>query len=74
MDGICFGGARNVIRLMEIILQVGEEELVVNMGVSKKSVSWTSRFVTMVLQDNGRRSDATFLVRTFWTQPYRDFV
>ncbi len=41
------------------------------MGVSKKYVSWTSRFVTMVLQDSGRRSDVTFLVHTFWTPPYR---
>ncbi len=40
------------------------------MGVSKKSVSWTSRFVTMGLQENGRRSNVTFLVQTFWTPPY----
>ncbi len=39
------------------------------MGVSKKSVSWTSTFVTTVLQENGRRSDVTFLVQTFWTPP-----
>jgi hypothetical protein len=42
-----------------------------DMGVSKKSVSWTSRFVTTLLQDNERRSDVTFLVQTFWTPPYR---
>ncbi len=41
-------------------------------GVSKKSVSWTLTFVTMVLQENERRSDVTFLVRTFWTPPSRD--
>ncbi len=40
------------------------------MEVSKMSASRTSRFVTMVLQDNGCRSDVTFLVRTFWTPPY----
>ncbi len=40
------------------------------MGVSKKSVSWTLTFVTTVLQGNRRRSDVTFLVRTFWTPPY----
>ncbi len=40
------------------------------MGVSEKSVSWTLRFVTKVLQENGRRSDVTFLVQTFWTPPY----
>ncbi len=37
--------------------------------MSKKSVSWTSKFVTMVLQENGRRSDVTFVVQTFWTPP-----
>ncbi len=42
----------------------------VDMGVSKKSVSWTSKFVMIVLQDHGRRSDITFLVQTFWTLPY----
>ncbi len=42
----------------------------VNMGVSKKSVSWTSTFVTMVLQENERRSDVTFVVQTFWTPPF----
>ncbi len=41
----------------------------VRVGVSKKSVSWTSRFVMMVLQENGRRSDVTLLVKTFWTLP-----
>ncbi len=41
------------------------------MGVSKKSVSWTSTFVTMVLQDCGRRSGITFLVRTSWTPPHQ---
>ncbi len=40
------------------------------MGVSKKSVSWTSKFVTSVLQEHGRRSDVTFLVQTFRTRPY----
>ncbi len=40
-----------------------------NVGVSKKPVSWTSTFVTMVLQEDGRRSDVTFLVQTFWTPP-----
>ena len=39
------------------------------MGVSKNAVSWTSRFVTKVLQENRRRSDVPFLVRTFWTPP-----
>ncbi len=39
------------------------------MGVSKKSVSWTSTFVTKVLQEHGRRSDVIFLVQTFWTPP-----
>ncbi len=41
-----------------------------DMGVSKKSVSWTSRFVTMVLQENRRRSAVPFVVQTFWTPPY----
>ncbi len=40
-----------------------------DVGVSKKSVSWTSTFVTMVLQESGRRSDVTFLVQSFWTLP-----
>ncbi len=40
------------------------------MGVSKKYASWTSKFVMKVLQENGRRSDVTFLVQTFWTHPY----
>ncbi len=39
------------------------------MGVSKKTVPWTSKFVTTVLQENERRSDVTFLVQTFWTPP-----
>ncbi len=39
------------------------------MGVSKKSVSWTSTFVTTVLQENECRSDVTLLVQTFWTHP-----
>ncbi len=38
-----------------------------NMGVSNKSVSWSSTFVTMVLQENRRGSDVPFLVQTFWT-------
>ncbi len=41
-----------------------------DMGVSNNAVSWTSKFVTMVLQENRRRSDVTFLVLTFWTHPY----
>ncbi len=41
------------------------------MGVAKKSVSWTSKFVTMVSQENVRRSHITFLVQTFWTHPHR---
>ncbi len=41
------------------------------MGVSKKSLSWTSTFVTTVLQEDGRRSDVTFLAQTFWTHPYQ---
>ncbi len=40
------------------------------MGVSNDSVSWTSMFGTMVLKENERRSDVTFLVQTFWTLPY----
>ncbi len=44
-------------------------DLLDHVGVSKKSVSWTSTFVTMVLQKSGRRSDVTFLVQTFWTPP-----
>ncbi len=44
------------------------------MGVSKKSLSWTSTFVTMVLQENARRSDVTFVVQTFWTPPYSTVV
>ncbi len=40
------------------------------MGVSKKSVSWTSTFVTTVLQEDERRNDVTFLVHTFWTPPH----
>ncbi len=42
-----------------------------HMGVSKKSVPWTSRFVTMVLQEDGRRNDVAFLVQSFWTPPHR---
>ncbi len=42
-----------------------------DVGVSKKSVSWTSKFVTMVLRENGRRSDVTIMVQTFWTPPCR---
>ncbi len=42
----------------------------VDMGVSNKSVSWTSTFVMKILQENRRRSDVTFLVQTFWTPPY----
>ncbi len=42
------------------------------MGVFKKSVSWTSTFVTTVLQENGRRSDVTFMVHIFWTPPYQE--
>ncbi len=38
-------------------------------GVSKKSVSWTSTFVTTMLQEHGRRSHVTFLAQTFWTPP-----
>ncbi len=34
------------------------------------SVSWTSKFVTMVLQENELRSDVTFAVQTFWTLPH----
>jgi hypothetical protein len=33
-------------------------------------VSWTSKFVTTVLQEDGRRSDVTVLVQTFWTPPH----
>ncbi len=39
------------------------------LGVFKKSVSWSSTFVTTVLQENERRSDVTFLAHTFWTHP-----
>ncbi len=34
-------------------------------GCVQKSVTWTSTFVTTVLQENRRRSDVTFLVQTF---------
>ncbi len=44
------------------------------MGVSKKSVPWTSKFVAMVLQENERRRDVTFVVQTFWTPPYGEHV
>ncbi len=40
-----------------------------DMGVSKKSVSWTSTFVTMVLQEKERRSDVPYLVQICWTPP-----
>ncbi len=49
-------------------VDIGERNSCGYMGVSKKSVSWTSTFVTMMLQENARRSDETFLVQTFWTR------
>ncbi len=48
-----------------------EKEQEQDKGVSNKSVSWTSTFVTTVLQEHRRRSDVTFLVQTFWTHPQR---
>ncbi len=44
-----------------------------DMAVSKKSVSWTSRFVMKALQRTSKHlhpSGVTFLVQTFWTHPH----
>ncbi len=41
-----------------------------HMGVSEKSVSWTSTFVATMLPENKRQSDDRFLKLTFWTHPY----
>jgi hypothetical protein len=49
------------VAVMALILHIPSRE---NMGVSQKLVSWTSKFVTMVLHENGRRSNVTILVIT----------
>ena len=46
------------------------DEAATHLDASKKSVSWTSTFVTTVLQENERRSDVPFVVQTVWTPPY----
>ncbi len=53
-----------------VFIVVPEEWARAYLGLSKKSVSWTSTFVTKVLQESERRSDVTFLVQTFWARAY----